>query len=319
MSYQAIIDLGSNTVRLCIYHLEPFALHHIKHHQTYSWDQDGIHISLNYKVMAGLASFVTDGVMSKQGIKKATKTINDHLIRASYFGCDRPENIHIFATAVLRNCLNSEEAKHAIEEGCGFPITMLSNKEEAHLGFVGASLDTIPDQGVLIDIGGGSTELTVFADGADRDNVSLSQGSLSSYARFVEGILPTPREMEAIERAFEEKLSVLNKARYQTPKLCGIGGTVRSVAKLYGDMCNDGKRISTITREHLEIILAAYKQNQNAFAHTALKTIPDRIHTFIPGCIILRSLFLFCQAETLTVCKHGLREGCLIDKIIMSR
>lgn len=62
MSYQAIIDLGSNTVRLCIYHLEPFALHHIKHHQTYSWDQDGIHISLNYKVMAGLASFVTDGL-----------------------------------------------------------------------------------------------------------------------------------------------------------------------------------------------------------------------------------------------------------------
>lgn len=318
MSYQAIIDLGSNTIRLCIYHLDSFALHHIKHHQAYSWDQNGIHISLNYKVMAGLASFVTDGVMSKQGIKKATKTINDHLIRASHFGCDRPENVHIFATAVLRNCLNSEEAKHAIEEGCEFPITILSNKEEAHLGFVGAGLDSIPEAGVLVDIGGGSTELTVFADGVDHDNVSLPQGSLSSYARFVEGVLPTPREMEAIECAFKEKLATLDKTRYQAPTLCGIGGIVRSVAKLYGDMCNDGKRITTITREHLEIILAAYGQNPNAFAHTALKTIPDRIHTFVPGCIILRRIFLFCGAETLTVCKHGLREGCLIDKILLA-
>lgn len=319
MSYQAIIDLGSNTIRLCIYHLEPFALHNIKQLHAYSWDQAGIHISLNYKVMAGLASFVTDGVMSKQGIKKATKTINDHLIRAGHFGCDRPDNVHIFATAVLRNCLNSEEAKRAIEEGCGFPITILSNKEEAHLGFVGAHLDPIPDQGVLVDIGGGSTELTVFADGVDRDNVSLAQGSLSSYSRFVEGILPTQAEMEVIERAFKDKLASLDSACYKTSTLCGIGGIVRSVSKLYGDMCNDGKRVSTITREHLEIILAAYRQNQNAFAHTALKTIPDRIHTFIPGCIILHELFVFCEAKTLTVCKHGLREGCLIDKILLKR
>ncbi len=317
MSYHALIDLGSNTIRLCVYHLEPFAIHYIKHHKSYSWDQGGINISLNYKVMAGLASFVHDGIMSKQGIKKATKTINDHVIRAGHFGCDGPHTIHIFATAVLRNCQNSQEAKRAIEEGCGFPITILSNKEEAHLGFVGASLDPIPDQGVLVDIGGGSTELTAFTAGKDRDNISLAQGSLSSFSQFVEGILPTKSEMNAIVNACEKKLATLDATHYNSTTLCGIGGIVRSVTKVYGDMFNNGKRVNTITADQLNLLLTAYLENPNRFAHTALKTIPDRIHTFIPGCLILHRLFSFCHAESLTVCKHGLREGCLIDKILI--
>lgn len=316
MSYHAIIDLGSNTIRLCIYHLEPHTLHYLKHHKTYSWDQTGIRISLNYKVMAGLASFVNDGVMSKQGIKKAIKTINDHIIRASHFGCDTPHAIHIFATAVLRNCINSQEAKRAIEEGCGFPITILSNKEEAHLGFVGASLDPIPNQGVLIDIGGGSTELTAFTAHRDRNNVSLAQGSLSSFTHFVKGVLPTKTEIRAILEACEHKFSQLNAQNYSSKTLCGIGGIVRSVTKVYGDMFNGGRREYSITLEQLEYIMSAYLKDPNSFAHRALKTIPDRIHTFIPGCLILHSLFLFCGAEKLIVCKHGLREGYLIDKVL---
>lgn len=76
MSRYGIIDLGSNTIRLCIY-------------ETPSEKKNGItrkeiQILLNYKIMAGLASFVKEGAITKKGIKKAINTINAHLRRASH-------------------------------------------------------------------------------------------------------------------------------------------------------------------------------------------------------------------------------------------
>ena len=93
MSRYGIIDLGSNTIRLCIYEVSCAA-----HEPLRKKDIDTL---LNYKVMAGLASHVEKGAMTEEGVKRAIKTINAHLRRASHFNCDR---IDIFATAVLRNC-----------------------------------------------------------------------------------------------------------------------------------------------------------------------------------------------------------------------
>ena len=115
MSRYGIIDLGSNTIRLCIYEVSCAA-----HEPLRKKDIDTL---LNYKVMAGLASHVEKGAMTEEGVKRAIKTINAHLRRASHFNCDR---IDIFATAVLRNCSNSHKATAAIEEGIGQRICILA-------------------------------------------------------------------------------------------------------------------------------------------------------------------------------------------------
>ena len=156
MSRYGIIDLGSNTIRLCIYEVSCAA-----HEPLRKKDIDTL---LNYKVMAGLASHVEKGAMTEEGVKRAIKTINAHLRRASHFNCDR---IDIFATAVLRNCSNSHKATAAIEEGIGQRICILSNEEEAHLGYLGAKLDQDLEAGTMVDIGGGSTELTSIKGGFD--------------------------------------------------------------------------------------------------------------------------------------------------------
>ena len=87
MSRYGIIDLGSNTIRLCIYEVSRAA-----HEPLRKKDIDTL---LNYKVMAGLASHVEKGAMTEEGVKRAIKTINAHLRRASHFNCNR---IDIFAT-----------------------------------------------------------------------------------------------------------------------------------------------------------------------------------------------------------------------------
>lgn len=305
MARYGIIDLGSNTIRLCIYEVED--------PQKRPLQKKDIRTLLNYKVMAGLASHVKDGVMTQRGIARAIKTINAHLRRAENFNC---EQLDIFATAVIRNCSNSKEAAQAIEAGIGRKFIILSNEEEAHLGFVGAGLDRTFKDGTMVDIGGGSTELTRIVNQHDEEKISIPQGSLSSFAGFTRGLLPTEEEQGRMAQNFKCLLGMHDATAYKTKQLYGIGGAIRSAAKVYGDLFCDGNRSERLLPEHVDAIIKRYRQDPDAFAHQALQTVPDRIHTFIPGCIIIREVFAECGAEYLDICKSGIREGYLAERIL---
>lgn len=306
MARFGIIDFGSNTIRLCIYEVACTPRKPLQ--------KKDIQILLNYKVMAGLAAHIKEGVMTEAGIKKAIKTINAHLRRASHFSCER---IDIFATAVLRNCTNSREATAAIEAGIDKRITILSNEEEAHLGFLGASLDHYLGSGTMVDIGGGSTELTHILDGLDLDKVSIPQGSLSSFANYMSGILPSTKEMESIAKHFRTLATKEEAEVYAAKQLYGIGGSIRSAAKVYGDLCNKGDRYEYLLPEHIDDILSLYTKDPDAFARLALHTVPDRIHTFIPGCVLIKEIFSLCKAERLDILKYGVREGYLAERVLV--
>ena len=221
MPNYAVVDLGSNSIRLVVYDVKD------AHKRTYT--SKDFKSLINDKVMAGLSAYVVDGAFTQDGIDRAISVLRGHAKRARYFNCEKME---VFATAVIRNASNCEEAVIAIEEGAELPISLLSAQDEAHLGFVGATCDRTVVQGTLVDIGGGSTELTRIEHDRDFDNASIGQGSLSS------------------------------------------------------------------------------------FAHTALKASAERVHTLVPGCIILLELLDACGADRLDVCKYGVREGYLIDRML---
>lgn len=308
MSRHALIDFGSNTIRLCVYDVNTTS--------PKSVGKKDLSILLNYKVMAGISSYIEDGVLSEKGIKKAARTIREQCQRAAYF---TPEGVEVFATAVLRNCSNSAAAKDAIEEACGQSITLLTTEEEAHLGLVGAQTDGAIEDAVVVDIGGGSTELTAMRNAAEQASASLPQGSLSSFSAFVRGILPTEMEEEEIARSFRDRLAALPVGAFASQELVGIGGAIRSAAKVYGDCFCAGKRSNVLLLEHIEEILEAYHADAGTFMSRALQTIPDRIHTFIPGCILIKEVFSFTGARQLRIAKHGLREGYLIERILRKK
>ncbi|MGI6590513.1 MAG: exopolyphosphatase [Eggerthellaceae bacterium] len=303
MSRYGIIDVGSNTIRLCVYEVTRSKNEHMPNIDTL----------LNHKAMAGLASYVVDGVMTEQGIKKAVHVIRGHLRNADFYRC---REVHVFATACLRNCKNSERAVREIEEGISYPINLLPGEAEAHLGFRGACLDRPISSGVLVDIGGGSVELTRISKGEETCGISLPQGSLSSFSQYVHGLVPSFKEMERIQDAFHALLAEYPLESYATRRLYGIGGSVRSAMKVYGDLFGDGERLGYIEPAHIETMLDAYCHDAAAFAHGALHTIPDRVHTFIPGCLILRELFEATGAKRLEVAKKGVREGYLVERVL---
>lgn len=298
----AVIDLGSNTIRLCVYDVSGGSVKTI----------------VNRKQMAGLASYVEDGDLSREGIDAAVRILRKQLKRAALF---EPERTDVFATAVLRNIGNSKRAVAAISEQAGTPIVLLSDADEAHLGFVGASWATAMDSGVLIDIGGGSSEVTRVRKGSDVARVSVPQGSLSSFEAFVSDILPTAEEAAAIRRSFRERYAAtLSAARVDEGEFCsemlfGIGGSVRAVAEVCGRLrpgC-DGK---TLTCEDVLYLCTAMLTDRRRFVHAVLRVAPERLHTVACGLFILIELFELSGGRRLTVCKNGLREGYLIERML---
>ena len=301
-----VIDLGSNSIRLVVYE--------VKGNGPGDCAPKSFKSLINDKVMAGLAAYVSDGVFTEAGIEKAASVLRGHAKRARYFDCRR---LDVFATAVLRNASNCQEAVDAIEKRSGLSIALLSAQDEAHLGFVGATWDRTVERGTLVDIGGGSTELTRIDGGRDFDNASMGQGSLSSFARYVRGILPTATESEAIACRLRARLGALPDARaYRASVLYGIGGSVRAAAKMQAQAAGDIVRPKFMTADEIRAILEWCHEDPDTFAHTALKASAERIHTLVPGCVILLALFEELGAERLEICKYGVREGYLIERML---
>ena len=306
MPNYAVVDLGSNSIRLVVYDVKDA-------HKRTCTNKDFKSL-INDKVMAGLSAHVVDGVFTQDGIDRAVSVLRGHAKRARYFDCEKME---VFATAVIRNALNCEEAVAAIEEAAELPISLLSATDEAHLGFVGATCDRAVERGTLVDIGGGSTELTRIESSLDFDNASIGQGSLSSFAQHVRAILPTPGEMDAIAEAFRKRFAGLpDPDAYRSEALYGIGGSVRAAAKMHAQATGAAVRPKTMTKQQIHAILAWCRTDPDTFAHAALKASAERVHTLVPGCIILGELFDACGAERLDVCKYGVREGYLIDRML---
>lgn len=153
-----VVDLGSNTVRLSIYQCE----------------EGSARLLMNRKVTAGLADYVEGGTMTPQGIQTASQILMEYQDLMKNLGFDQP---HVFATASLRNISNTEDAVAQLQRDTGLSVDVLSGAEEARLSYLGAVSPTGPNSGLLIDLGGGSTELVHYREGQILSSCSLPLGS----------------------------------------------------------------------------------------------------------------------------------------------
>lgn len=208
-----IIDVGSNTIRLNIYKYEKQILNSM----------------LSKKTMAGLAGYVSHGIMTDKGIETACEIISDYKTILENFGI---QNVYVFATASLRNIVNTDEVVRNIQECTGYSVEVISGEEEATLDFIGASNVLNVESGILIDIGGGSTELAVYENAKLIKAVSIPIGSLSLFTKHVSKIFPKKEEKLAIKEDILFELAKLGRNENTYKIICGVGGTVRATKKI---------------------------------------------------------------------------------------
>ena len=295
----AIIDLGSNTIRLCVYE-----------HQ-----ENEVKTLLEKKEMAGLVNYIESEKLSKKGIEKACDILSQFLNLTNNLQVE-DINVHIFATASLRNIVNTKEVIEEIKQNTGHEIELLSGDEEAALDFIGTTKCLSIDSGIIIDIGGGSTEIVIFENKTIKYATSIPIGSLNMYVRFVKKIIPKPEERENIRQTVLSYLSDLQLHKEAVPTFCGIGGTIRGLLKLNNSIYNLPNTNTDIEAIHIKEILNSIKNSHRTTLTPLLRNIPDRIHTIIPGMIILDTLVDFFEVQNIAVSKYGIREGYLYERII---
>ncbi len=293
-----VVDVGSNTIRLSIYH----------------WERDGsMKLLMNRKVMAGLAGYIQDGVMSDSGILVACRTLAGFRSLLDNFEI---QDMYVFGTAPLRNIVNTEDALNAIEEITGFRVEVLSGADEAALSFRGAALGGRMPAGLLADIGGGSTELVAYEDGAITSGCSLPMGSLSLFSKFVDGLFPTKEERKAIESTVKSELERAKTAGLKCKHLTGVGGTIRAAAKLCNDLSGADPDNRMIPAEEIRRLYKGLKKGDKHTLQQILRSTPDRVHTILPGLIILTTVMDAYGVETVSVSTCGVREGYLLDRVM---
>lgn len=293
-----IIDLGSNTIRLSIY----------------SSENGAVRLLLNKKVMAGLSGYVAEGTLSVKGIAKACSVLNNFKSILSNFKIDCA---YVFATASLRNISNTEEATGYIAKNTGLDITVLTGEEEARLVFAGATRAMDVTSGLMVDIGGGSTEYAAFSHNEILKAASMPIGSLNLFYKYVSALLPTSANMKKIRTRV---MSELKDSGFLTigrqKQICGVGGSVRAARKLYNEIFDLPSENLEMEPGKLDRLFSLFETDQKAVYRSILQIAPDRIHTIIPGMIILNTIAKGCTCEKITVSGYGVREGYLFDRVL---
>ncbi len=288
----AVIDLGTNTIRLCIYQNT----------------ERGRELLLNQRVMALLGSKTENGALTENGIQTATDALTLLKTVAIEQGA---EEIFVFATAALRNISNTEPVARTLEEQTGLTIDILSGEEEAELTFLGATESCHVEDGLIADIGGGSTELILVKSGKVVQSESFAIGSLTAFVRFVHE-RPAEREQIELLRTYvrsiiREKFPEESSARV----LYGIGGAARTAYELEKILYPaSGGAIQT-----LQMLLYRLLDDEKLAEKTILAASPDRLDTALPGTAILCEVAEIFGCKKLDICKGGVREGYISRKM----
>lgn len=299
----AVIDLGADTVRLVIFSAPS---------ETAGESADGLQIILNDKSVAGLSTYIEDGMFTEKGVERTVKIIDKYLKTIRGFG---EASITIVATAFLRKAYNCDAVKKAVESRIGHEIHILIGDEEDFLGLSDATDEVASEEAILVDVAGGATEISVVNGANVTINVTLPIGSLSLYIKHVMGILPTKQERLTI---YEKVMKILRNCPsiqgHANKEVYCVGGTSRGCYRFVEDLSGeqeDGAFV--ISREEIVSALDLCDTDFRRVQHSALKVAPDRIHTVLPGLVAIYAIMNFFEADQITVTKPTESTGYLFE------
>ena len=296
----AIIDIGSNTIRMAVYQISG---------RSFT-------LLMKRKHTVGLAAYLDKGHLTRAGIEQTVGILGGFM---DFIGTFAIPHVHAFATAALRTAENRRAVTEEIARRTGVQVRIISGSEEAAYGFIGATAHLTHPDGVMIDIGGGSTEIIAYEHRAMRGRWSLPLGSLALSKAHVAGLLPTAAECAAIRAAVEGILAGVPDVRALRAKyMVGMGGVLSSASRMHRLLHPEGA-VRHFPAAALGGMIAVYGSGRPITEdETAvlLRAAPDRLHTIIPGLIIAHVLAETFGAADIQYSDSGVREGYIWKEIV---
>lgn len=298
----AAIDIGSNSIRQIIADVS----------------SDGaIQVVDEMKAAPRLAAGLgTSGALADTSIRAAVEAVDRMATLARQLGAQR---IDAVATSAVREASNAAEFIAAITKASGLKVRVLDGEEEARLSFRSAvaHFDMGTGRTVVMDIGGGSLELALSAEGVIEHLASLPLGAI----RLTEDFLAdgtSPGRLRRLRAFVEDRLrEQVSRRDWRGAQLIGSGGTFTNLAGIYLARQNlltarsvHGARIPRSDLEHILDMLVGMPAEE-------LREVPglnpERADIIVAGLAVAAEVLRRIKGREVVVSRYGIREGILLE------
>jgi exopolyphosphatase / guanosine-5'-triphosphate,3'-diphosphate pyrophosphatase len=307
----AAIDVGSNSIKLVVVDAaasDSFAV----------LARDKVPVRLGHDTLR-LERLSTDA------IERAAQCIKSFRSIAETRGADR---IFAVATAAVREAQNAPQFIKEVKRVAGVSVEVLSPIEEARLiGVAAVHGCAVPDAFLLnIDIGGGSTELSLMRNGAPASLLSVKLGAVGTTERFLSTDPPKPKELRALREevraALERPARELIGSRWE--QVTGTSGTIHAIGlalrlRALNSLEGQEQGARPAGDEIMLPKLIRFNTRLAEMNSAERRRVPgisaQRSDIIIGGGQILEGVMQALRLESLRTCSWALREGVLIDRL----
>ena len=292
----AVIDIGSNSVRMVIYEkTSRFAFHIIYESKS--------------KVRLSEGAYQNGANLQADAMDRAFNALSDFVNIISSFNARKTLCV---ATSALRDAPNKKEFLKRISDKLKIKIKIIDGQREAYLGGI-ACANLLPTQtnALSIDIGGGSTEFA-FIDGKNiKQTISLNLGTVRLKEMFCD-----KNDIKGAKKYIDDKLYELDNIH--TKKLIGIGGTFRAIStSLMKSIDFPLKKLHAYesnAQSYKDLINNILQSNENELKKLYIRT--NRFDIIKPGALILQRVIKKLSTKIIITSGVGVREGVYLSDLL---
>jgi exopolyphosphatase / guanosine-5'-triphosphate,3'-diphosphate pyrophosphatase len=303
----AVVDIGTNSTRLLIADVEDGRV-------THELERESRVTRLGQGVDA-------TGALAQEAMDRVFAVLDDY--RAKIDAHDVQATTAVLTSAV-RDARNGAQFTDAVCERYGLTAETIGGAEEAALTFLGATSERAPgsaggSESVVIDIGGGSTEIVVGRAGEVSFFVSMQVGVVRQTERHLHSDPPAPDELTALATEVERTIAeqVPSTVRDRTHHAIAVAGTATASAAI--DLAldpYDPDRVHghVLSLARLEEMLARLAQMPNADRREVVGLHPDRAPTIVAGVVVLVEVLRAFGLDEVEVSEHDILRGAALRR-----
>ena len=292
----AVIDIGSNSIRMVVYEKTSRYAFHILHEE-----KNKVRISEN--------AYRHNGNLQEQPMQRTYDVLSDFISVMESF---KVRKTLCVATSALRDAPNKKDFLKKVRDGLKLNVKIIDGQKEAYYGAI-ACVNLLPklDSALTIDIGGGSTEFSVINSQTISNTISLDIGTVRLKELFFDD-----NDLSGAIKHIDSQLNFLDALDVST--LVGIGGTFRAISSSI--MQNGNYPLnklhafeysSKIFNKQISKIL---KANENELTELGIKS--NRLDVIKPGALILERVLRKIKSKNIITSGVGVREGVYLGDLL---
>ncbi|MEK7277339.1 MAG: Ppx/GppA family phosphatase [Chloroflexota bacterium] len=299
----AVIDLGSNAVRLLLADYVPGV--------TFRFVETA---RRRVRLSEGMGR---EDILRPAAMERTIAALNTFRAHCLEQGAKR---IVAVATAAVRDAANREEFLAKIRAEAGLDFRVLTGEEEARLGVIAASNSLGLREGLALEVGGGSAQVSVVHEGLFHRGASFPAGAVRLTESFFKS---DPVGGEEFDRLHAYIAGIFEEAEWMTltgGKLVGLGGAAGALAAIdrearrYPLNLVNGYELELPRLENLIALMRELPAAERVMKLPGLK--PDRADIILAGAMVAAAAMRRAGVDRLLVCEQGLRAGIFYQEFL---